>query len=92
MYIASVVVFPPIMELAKGHFELTAMLTTAGINLITGPVVWLPAGWLFGRMMKLAIDKKGDSNLHIAINEDGTLLPALPKVEDKDNQSETKTD
>ncbi|MCC6978659.1 MAG: hypothetical protein IT343_10080 [Candidatus Melainabacteria bacterium] len=45
------------------------------VCLAIGPVIWFPAGLLYGACMKLALDKQGDKNLHIAMNEDGSVAP-----------------
>jgi hypothetical protein len=54
-----------------------------------GLIIWLPGGWLFGLMMKLMLDKRGDPTLHLSFDTDGRIVsqsvsPQLGDQEEKD--------
>jgi len=61
--------------LGIGEFTLQSVGIMMVVCLAIGPVIWFPAGLLYGACMKLALDKQGDKNLHIAMNEDGSVAP-----------------
>lgn len=47
-------------------------------QLLFDSFLWLPAGWLFGFIMKKMLDKKGDQDLHLQISPDGNIVsPAV---------------
>jgi hypothetical protein len=47
------------------------------VTFIGGLIVWLPAGWFFGFIMKLWMEKHGDKNLHLTM----TPHPATGEME-----------
>ena len=75
MYIIFTALFPPLLALGLGEFTLRHVTIMMLICLFIGPAVWFPAGFLYAAWMKHALDKQGDKNMHIAMNDDGSVAP-----------------
>lgn len=84
MYLVFTFIFPPLLALGMGEFTLRNVGIMMVISLVIGPLVWFPAGLLYGSWMKLALNKQGDENMHIAMNEDGSVAPM--QIDDHQNE------
>ncbi len=64
------------LALGTQRFGLWELLVVFLMAALKGLLIWLPAGWLFGFITKVMLDKKGDQTLHLAFDRDGTLIPS----------------
>jgi ABC-type dipeptide/oligopeptide/nickel transport system permease component len=53
-----------------------------------GLIFWLPGGWLFGFLMKVTLDKKGDQTLLLSFDSDGAIVPhsISPQIGDQEKE------
>lgn len=62
------------------HFAFLGMLGTFLSAMLLGLLIWLPAGLAFGFLMRLQLEKKGDKNLHLTMDDS---CPSVDRIAGK---------